>query len=148
LVEGEIHSRRMENATSFPPEVKKPHSPFSENENLIFCSRLSPFRNCAFTSLRFFICDFLSTSMNNVPRLALENPQQLFILREIFILRGGVTTRAQHLPSNLYPYPDHNHQQRPIPTHAHPCYSNCARVLKNCVMCVTRLHQVLVGSNK
>ena len=28
---------------------------------------------------------------------------------------------AQHFPSNLYPYLDHNHQQRPMPTHAHPC---------------------------
>ena len=28
--------------------------------------------------------------------------------------------RAQHSPSNLYPYLDHNHQQRPMPTHAHP----------------------------
>jgi hypothetical protein len=30
-------------------------------------------------------------------------------------------TRAQHFPSNLYPYPNHNHQQRPMSTHAHPC---------------------------
>ena len=30
--------------------------------------------------------------MNNVPWLALGNPQQLFILKGIFILRGGVTT--------------------------------------------------------
>jgi hypothetical protein len=33
--------------------------------------------------------------------------------------------RAQHFPSNLYPYPDHNHQHRPMPTHSmtrvHPC---------------------------
>ncbi len=35
-----------------------------------------------------------------------------------------------------------------VPTHAHPSYSNCAHVFKNCVMCVTRLHQVLVGSDK
>jgi hypothetical protein len=35
-----------------------------------------------------------------------------------------------------------------VPTHAHPFYSNCARVFKNCVMCITRLHQVLVGSDK
>jgi hypothetical protein len=27
---------------------------------------------------------------------------------------------AQHFPLNLYPYPDHNHQQRPMPTHARP----------------------------
>jgi hypothetical protein len=39
-------------------------------------------------------------------------------------------TRARHFPSNLYPYPDHNHQQRPMPTHVHPCYSNCAHVFK------------------
>ena len=35
------------------------------------------------------------------------------------------STRAQQFPSNLYPYPDHTHQQRPMPTHsmtcAHPC---------------------------
>ena len=30
--------------------------------------------------------------MNNVPLLAPENPQQLFIFKEIFTLRGGVTT--------------------------------------------------------
>ena len=30
--------------------------------------------------------------MNNVPWLAPENPQQLFILTKIFILQGGVTT--------------------------------------------------------
>ena len=36
----------------------------------------------------------------------------------------------------------------PLPTHAHPCYSNCAHVFKNCVMCITRIHQVLVGSDK
>ena len=30
------------------------------------------------------------------------------------------STGAQHFPSNLYPYPDHNHQQRPMLTHAHP----------------------------
>jgi hypothetical protein len=73
-----------------------------------------------------------------------------------------VGSRAQHFASNLYPYPDHNHQQRPMPTHAmtcahlcppmpihaHPCYSNCTHVFKNCVMCITRLHQVLVGSDK
>ena len=35
-----------------------------------------------------------------------------------------------------------------VRTHAHPCYSNCAHVFKNCVMCITRLHQVLVGSDK
>jgi hypothetical protein len=29
-------------------------------------------------------------------------------------------TRAQHFPSNLYPYLDHTHQQRPMSTHAHP----------------------------
>jgi hypothetical protein len=33
--------------------------------------------------------------------------------------------RAQHFPSNLYPCPNHNHQQRPMPTHSmtyvHPC---------------------------
>jgi hypothetical protein len=31
-----------------------------------------------------------------------------------------VLIRAQHFPSNLYPYPDHNHHQQPMPTHAHP----------------------------
>ena len=40
----------------------------------------------------------------------------------------------------------------PMPTHsmtcAHQYYSNCARVFKNCVMCVTPLHRVLVGSDK
>jgi hypothetical protein len=34
-------------------------------------------------------------------------------------------SKAQHLPSNLYPYPNHNHRQRPMSTHsmtcAHPC---------------------------
>ena len=30
-------------------------------------------------------------------------------------------------------------------THAHPCYSNCAHVFKNCVMGITHLHEVLVG---
>ena len=33
-------------------------------------------------------------------------------------------------------------------THTHPCYSNCAHVFKNSVMCITRPHQVLVGSDK
>ena len=40
----------------------------------------------------------------------------------------------------------------PMPIHsmtsAHPCYSNCAHVFKNCVICINRLHQVLVGSDK
>jgi hypothetical protein len=35
-----------------------------------------------------------------------------------------------------------------VPIHAHPCYSNCTHVFKNCVMCNTRLHQVLVGLDK
>jgi len=39
-----------------------------------------------------------------------------------------------------------------MPTHsmtcAHPCYSNCAHVFKNRVMCIPRLHQVLVESDK
>ena len=35
-----------------------------------------------------------------------------------------------------------------MPTHVHPCYSNCAHVFKNCVMCITCLHQVLVGLDK
>ena len=39
-----------------------------------------------------------NTSMNNLPWLARENPQQLFILREIFILWGGVTTPILHSP--------------------------------------------------
>ena len=39
------------------------------------------------------------------------------------------------------PYP-------PASTYAHPCYSNCARVFKSCVMCITRLYQVLVGLDK
>ena len=47
--------------------------------------------------------------------------------------------RAQHFPSNLYPYLDHNHEQRPMPTHS----MTCAHVLRNCVMCVIHLHQVL-----
>jgi hypothetical protein len=38
-------------------------------------------------------------------------------------------SRAQHFPSNLYPYTDHNHQQRPMLIHVHSCYSNCVRVL-------------------
>jgi hypothetical protein len=67
-------------------------------------------------------------------------------------LFGGEACKAQHFPLNLYPYPDHTHQQRPMPTHsmtwAHPCYSNCAHVFENYVMCITRLHQVLVGSDK
>ena len=29
-----------------------------------------------------------------------------------------LVTRAQHFPSNLYPYPNNNHQHRPMPTHA------------------------------
>jgi hypothetical protein len=62
--------------------------------------------------------------------------------------RPSQHARAQHFPSNLYPYPYHNHHQRPMPTHAHPSYSNCARLFNNCVMCITRLHQVLVGSDK
>ena len=32
-----------------------------------------------------------------------------------------IVTRAQHFPSNFYPYPDHNHQQQPMPNHAQPC---------------------------
>ena len=31
---------------------------------------------------------------------------------------GGFGTKARHFPSNLYPYPNHNHQQQPMPTHA------------------------------
>ena len=78
-----------------------------------------------------------------------------------------VHIRAQHFSLNLYPYP--NHQHRPMPSHAHPCYSipqveiiiktmdskafklssmYCAHVFKICIMCITRLHQVLVGSDK
>ena len=75
----------------------------------------------------------------------------------IFVLAFGwlLYTRAQHflwicihtqtttINSDLCP---------PMPIHsmtcAHPCYSNCAHVFKNCVMCITRLHRVLVGSDK
>jgi hypothetical protein len=32
----------------------------------------------------------------------------------------GVPSIAQYFPSNLYPYLDHNHQQRSMSTHAHP----------------------------
>jgi hypothetical protein len=42
---------------------------------------------------------------------------------ELFLRGGGSLTlvsRAQHFPSNLYPYVDHTHQQRPMPTHVHP----------------------------
>ena len=39
-----------------------------------------------------------------------------------------VTNRAQHFSSNLYPYPDHNHQQRPMPTHAHPCPTHAIQI--------------------
>ena len=35
-----------------------------------------------------------------------------------------------------------------VPTHAHPCYSNCAHVFKNYVMCITCVHQVRVRSYK
>jgi hypothetical protein len=64
---------------------------------------------------------------------------------EFSVTKGPLHTRAQHFPSNLYPYPDHNHQHRPMPTHsmtcAHPCYSNCAHVFKICVMCITRINK-------
>ena len=74
-----------------------------------------------------------------------HNLHLTFILH---ISRRVLYARAQHFPSNLYPHPNHNHRHRPMPTHGHPCYSNCAHVFKNCVMCITRLHQVLVGSDK
>ena len=58
-------------------------------------------------------------------------------------LRNCTHTQTMTVSSDLCP---------PMPTHsmtcAHPCYSNCAHVFKNCVMCITRLHQVLVGSDK
>jgi hypothetical protein len=54
-----------------------------------------------------------------------------------------ICTQTITISNNLCP---------PMPTYsmtcAHPCYSNCAHVFKNCVMCITRLHQVLVGSDK
>jgi hypothetical protein len=56
-----------------------------------------------------------------------------------------VCNRAQHFPSNLYPYPHHNHQQRSMPTHAHPCYLNCTCVLKFYVMCIICLHSPSLG---
>ena len=94
------------------------HSPFSENVNLIFRSRLSPLRSCALSSLRFFCYLRLLVAAGIISRFSKyfseihspchkkpqrgvttlpwitspENPQQLFILREIFILRGRVTT--------------------------------------------------------
>jgi hypothetical protein len=37
---------------------------------------------------------------------------------------------------------------RHVLTHAHSCHSNCAHVFKNCVMFITRLHQILVGLDK
>jgi hypothetical protein len=52
----------MENATSSPLEEKKRHSPFSENENLIFRSRLSPLYSLAFTTRRFFYLQYLVAS--------------------------------------------------------------------------------------
>jgi hypothetical protein len=54
---------------------------FSENEILIFRSRLSPLRNSAFTSLRFFIYDFLllPTSVP-IQSMNLVNTSQRFIL--------------------------------------------------------------------
>ena len=40
---------------------------------------------------------------------------------------------AQHFPSNLHPHPDHTHQQRPMPTHAHPMlFKLCLCILKLC----------------
>ena len=34
-------------------------------------------------------------------------------------------SRAQHFLSNLYPYLDHNHQEWPMSTHAHPQHDMC-----------------------
>ena len=69
-----------------------------------------------------------------------------------------VRSRAQHFPSNLYPYPDHNHHHRHMSTHTHPQHDMCPPMpthaiqvapmySKNYVMCITCLHQVLVESN-
>ena len=93
LAEGKIRSQRMENAASSPPEVKKRHSPFSENEKLIFRSRLSPLRGCAFTSLRFFIFNLLLLP-TSVPVQSTYSPNtsQIFILHAINGSKGGVKT--------------------------------------------------------
>jgi hypothetical protein len=72
-------------------------------------------------------------------------PQPFSLIVKAYPNMALPNSRAQHFPSNLYPYPDHNHQEA---TYAHPCYLNCAHVFKNCVMCITRIHQVLVGSDK
>ena len=48
----------------------------------------------------------------------------------------------------LHPCPPMPSHRWHVPTDSHPCYSNCAYVFENYVICRTRLHQVLVGSDK
>jgi hypothetical protein len=41
---------------------------------------------------------------------------------------------ALHVPTHAHP---HHDMCPPMSTHAHPCYSNCIHVFKNCVLCIT-----------
>jgi hypothetical protein len=51
------------------------------------------------------------------------------------ISRSKVDSRAQHFPSNLYPYPDHNHQHRPMPTHSMACVHPCPPMPTRSITC-------------
>ena len=41
-----------------------------------------------------------------------------FAMEYVEHLLCSLSSRAQHFPSNLYPYPNHTNQQQPMPTHA------------------------------
>jgi hypothetical protein len=54
--------------------------------------------------------------------------------------------RAQYFSSNLYPYPDHNHQQGsmpPMPTHSMTCAHPCPLILFKLCPCIQKLCNVL-----
>ena len=50
--------------------------------------------------------------------------------------------KAQHLSFKLHPYPDHAHQQRPMPTHSMKCAHPCPPMLFKLCLCIQKLCNV------
>ena len=53
-------------------------------------------------------------------------------------LLSYMSRRAQHFPSNLYPYPNHNHNHhhQPMPTHSMTCVHPCPPMLFKLRPCI------------
>jgi hypothetical protein len=60
----------------------------------------------------------------------------------IWCMRPSMGTRAQHFSSNLYPYLDHNHQQRPMSIHSMTCAHPCPPMLFKLCPCIQKLCNV------